>query len=170
MLKEGDVMIENQNRMPEAFAQIAGSAEYPEIHGVVYFFDVYGGTVVMAEVYGLPDEEKQDIGKFFAFHIHEGGSCGGSGQEAFPNTGSHFNPEQTTHPGHVGDLPPLLSTHGGAWSAVYTGRFYPEEVIGKTVVIHSQPDDFKTQPAGDSGQKIACGEIKEWQPGSDLMK
>ena len=42
----------------------------------------------------------------------------------------------------------------------YTNRFVPEEIIGRTVVIHENPDDFKTQPSGDSGSKIACGEIK----------
>ena len=47
--------------------------------------------------------------------------------------------------------------------AVYTDRFYPEDVIGKTVVIHEKPDDFRTQPSGDSGEKIACGKIMEWQ-------
>ena len=163
-------MVEKLNGMPEAFAQIEGSAEYPEIHGMVYFFEVYGGTIVMAEIYGLPDEERQDMGRFFAFHIHEGGSCGGNSREAFPNTGMHFNPQQAPHPDHAGDLPPLLSTHGAAWNAVYTGRFYPEDVVGKTVVIHSKPDDFKSQPAGDSGEKIACGEIMEWQMEPDVME
>ena len=161
--KEGDVMVEKLNGIPEAYAEVEGSAQFPEIHGIVYFFEVYGGTIVMAEIYGLPDEEKQDIGKFFAFHIHEGASCGGNGREAFGGTGMHFNPERTPHPEHAGDLPPLMSTHGAAWSAFYTGRFYPEDVVGKTVVIHSRPDDFKSQPSGDSGDKIACGEIREWQ-------
>ena len=47
---------------------------------------------------------------------------------------------------------------------VYTGRFMPEDVIGKTVVLHGMPDDFHTQPSGDSGMKIACGEIVPWRP------
>ena len=42
---------------------------------------------------------------------------------------------------------------------VYTTRFFPEEVVGKTVVIHDMPDDFRTQPSGNSGEKIACGQI-----------
>ena len=42
----------------------------------------------------------------------------------------------------------------------YTNRFVPEEIIGHTVVIHDMADDFRTQPAGDSGSKIACAEIK----------
>ena len=39
--------------------------------------------------------------------------------------------------------------------------FYPEDVIGKTVIIHALSDDFKTQPSGDAGEMIACGEIME---------
>lgn len=59
-----------------------------------------------------------------------------------------------------GDLPPLFVGNGRAWGAVLTTRFRVEEVIGRTVIIHSQADDFRTQPAGDSGSRIACGVIR----------
>jgi len=42
---------------------------------------------------------------------------------------------------------------------VYTNRFRPQDVIGRTAVIHAMPDDFRSQPAGDSGMRIGCGEI-----------
>lgn len=155
-------MIEKLNGLPEAFAEIQGSDKYPEIHGMVYFFEVYGGTIVMAELYGLPDEEMQEQGKFFAFHIHEGGKCAGTAEDPFADTGMHYNPEHMEHPEHAGDLPLLLSTHGAAWSAVYTGRFNPDDVVGRSVIVHAKPDDYRTQPSGDSGEKIACGEIREW--------
>lgn len=67
------------------------------------------------------------------------------------------------HPRHAGDLPPVLSNDGTAWMEIYTGRFYPMDVVGRTIVLHEMPDDFKTQPSGDSGMKIACGEIKAWE-------
>ena len=159
-VEEDDAMVEKLNGMPEAAAQMEGAPEYPEIQGMVYLFEVYGGTVVMAEIYGLPDHEEQNEGKFFAFHIHEGNECAGNAQDAFADAGMHYNPKHTEHPDHAGDLPPLLSVNGAAWSAVYTGRFYPDDVIGKTVIIHSMPDDFHTQPSGDSGEKIACGVIR----------
>ena len=41
-----------------------------------------------------------------------------------------------------------------------TDRFTLKEIIGRTVVIHSMPDDFTSQPSGNSGEKIACGVIK----------
>ncbi len=47
---------------------------------------------------------------------------------------------------------------------VYTGRFFPEDVIGRTVIIHEKADDFHTQPSGDAGEMIACGEIKTCEP------
>lgn len=155
-------MVEKLNGAPEAYAEIMGTERYPEIHGRITFYDVYGGTILMAEVYGLPDEQSEDKGQFFGFHIHEGGSCTGDAEDPLKNTGLHYNPDGSAHPDHAGDLPPLLSNQGAAWFAVYTGRFHPEDVIGKTAVIHSHPDDFRSQPSGDSGEKIACGEIREW--------
>ena len=83
--------------------------------------------------------------------------CGGAG---FPGTGGHFNPAGAPHPAHAGDLPPLLSCGGRAYLAVLTDRFTVADIIGRTVVIHGGSDDFRSQPAGDAGTKIACGVIK----------
>lgn len=135
--------------IPAAAACIRGDGG---ICGEVTFFAQRNGTLVAADIRGLPDS---DTG-FFAWHIHEGGDCRGSG---FSDTGSHFNPRRQPHPRHAGDLPPLLSCGGKAHMAVVTERFRVQDVIGRTVVIHSQPDDFRTQPAGNSGKKIACGVI-----------
>ena len=148
-------------RIPDACAKIVGTADYPDIHGMVYFYDVFGGTIVAAEIYGLPDDENPENGKFFGFHIHEGEKCTGNAEDPLKDTKAHYNPLNQEHPQHAGDLPMLLSVNGTAWTYVYTGRFYPENVIGRTVVIHLHPDDYHTQPSGDSGMKIACGEIIE---------
>lgn len=123
------------------------------LRGIVKFYPVNCGTLISAEITGLP---KEGTG-FFALHIHEGGSCGGKG---FSDTGAHFNPGEVSHPQHAGDLPPLLSENGRAFLVVETGRFCVWEVIGRTVVIHSGADDFHSQPAGNAGEKIACGVIK----------
>ena len=150
-----------RKQMPDAYAEILGTANYPDIHGQVSFYDVFNGTVVIAEIQGLPDSENTDIGSFFGFHIHEGNACAGDQTDLLKYTGGHFNSQNKEHPHHAGDLPVLLSVRGTAWSSVYTGRFHPEDVIGRTVMIHLHPDDYRTQPAGDSGMKIACGVIKE---------
>ncbi len=153
-------MFADNRKTPAATAQIRGSEKYSTINGRADFYDTYGGTIVVVEVQGIPEEAGSG---FHGFHIHQGGSCTGNEEDAFADTGMHYNPQEQPHPEHAGDLPPLLANKGTAWMAVYTDRFYPEDVIGKTAVIHSKPDDFRTQPSGDSGEKIACGEIKEWQ-------
>ena len=73
---------------------------------------------------------------------------------------THYNPKDCPHPYHAGDMPPLFGNNGEAFMAFMTDRFTVEEIIGKTVIIHSNPDDFTTQPGGNSGEKIACGKIK----------
>ncbi|MBR5484950.1 MAG: superoxide dismutase family protein [Oscillospiraceae bacterium] len=138
---------------PNAVAVIYGEKEAPCLSGEVRFYQDACSVLVVADVYGLPKESKTG---FFALHIHEGKSC--SGKE-FSQTGSHYNPKYSTHPKHAGDLPPLLSCDGCAYLAVRTDRFCVRDIIGRTVVIHSGQDDFTTQPAGNAGVKIGCGEI-----------
>ena len=142
-----------QNERPAAIAHISGGEGHSALCGTVRFFPRCGGTLVVADINGRPDSETG----FFAFHIHEGGDCCGSG---FPDTGSHFDPCGRAHPLHAGDLPPLLGADGRAYSQVLTGRFLVNDILGRTVVIHSGPDDFKTQPSGNAGRKIACGVIR----------
>lgn len=80
--------------------------------------------------------------------------------EPFPLSGAHYNPGECEHPHHAGDLPPLFGCNGYAMSVFLTDRFLVDDVIGKTLILHDRPDDFKTQPAGDAGEKIACGVIQ----------
>lgn len=133
----------------EAVACIRGEGN---LRGTVKFYPVPCGVLVVAEINGLPES---DTG-FFAMHIHEGDNCGGVD---FANSGAHFNPNGEEHPRHAGDLPPLLSRHGRAFLAVETDRFEIRDILGHTAVIHIAPDDFHSQPAGNSGRKIACGKI-----------
>ena len=134
----------------EAMAVLKGKGN---LRGTVKFYSIPGGSLVAVEVVGLPETEKG----FFALHIHEGSSCDG---KDFEKSLGHYNPEHTDHPKHAGDLPPLLNMGGRAFLAVETDRFFVEDVVEHTAVLHSQPDDFRTQPAGNSGEKIACGVIR----------
>ena len=109
--------------------------------------------IVTAKISGLP----QNGTGFYGFHIHEGNNCDGAG---FSDTGGHYDPKGLPHPSHAGDLPPLLSNNGNAYMTVKTERFRLKDIIGRTVVIHAGPDDFHTQPSGNSGEKIACGVIR----------
>jgi Cu-Zn family superoxide dismutase len=146
-------------RNPDAIARIHGSKDYPEINGIVSFFQTRTGVFVICSVKGLPADDKTCDGSIFGIHIHEGGSCSGNSIDPFSETGGHYNPDNCPHPFHAGDLPPLFADKGYAWYAFLTQRFDVIEIIGKTVVIHSQPDDFTSQPSGNSGDKLACGKI-----------
>ncbi len=144
----------DQSPVLYASAHITGGKEAPKLRGNALFSQKQGYVLAEFHVVGLPSDNPSG---FFALHIHEGGSCGG---ESFSETGSHYNPGNALHPNHAGDLPSLLYCGGEAWLAVETDRFEVRDIIGKTVVIHSGPDDFHTQPAGNAGTKIACGIIR----------
>ncbi len=146
-------------REPMALAKVSGSPEYPGISGWVSFYQTAYGTLVAAEIEGLPHHEGTCQNHFFGFHIHAGGRCAGNAEDPFADTGMHYNPNQCLHPQHAGDLPPLLEEDGKAWMAVLSGQFDVRDVLGRSVVIHTDPDDFHTQPAGNSGKKMACGII-----------
>lgn len=139
---------------PAAIARIRGGEYYPAISGIVSFFSIQDGLVVSISVTGLPTKSNdRDI---FAFHIHEGTSCTGSD---FSDTGAHFDLHERPHPYHTGDFPPLFADHGNARMEFWTDRFGVRDILGRTVIIHEQADDLRTQPSGNAGKKIACGVI-----------
>ena len=147
------------NHVPVAVAFVRGNADHRSINGTVKFFQTPKGVVVSAEISGLPVWGEKCGNDIFAFHIHGGASCTGNAEDAFADVGTHYNPTDCPHPYHAGDMPPLFSANGTAVLAFLTDRFDAAEIIGKTVIIHDSPDDFTTQPSGNAGNKIACGEI-----------
>jgi superoxide dismutase, Cu-Zn family len=147
------------SKTPNAQAVVNGSPGYESIHGMVFFYEATGGVLVVAQVQGLPQSSGPCPSDVFGFHIHSGSECTGNEQDPFTNTGAHYNPEECPHPAHAGDLPPLFGCNGYAFLAFFTNRFTIRDILGKTILIHRNPDDFTTQPAGNSGAKIACGEI-----------
>jgi Cu-Zn family superoxide dismutase len=103
------------------------------------------------------------------FHLHEKGDC--SAPDA-KSAGAHFNPTGSKHggpsgaPRHAGDFGNITADSSGTAkinltaSGVSVARDKPESVVGKAVVVHAKQDDLKTDPAGDSGDRIACGVVK----------
>lgn len=167
-MKAKEIMDENYSdfglfslllKPPQAAAVIQGSEEYPDIRGDVYFYQLWDNVFVMAEVTGLPVSEGDCQSPVFGFHIHEGESCSGNSEDAFADAMAHYNPHGCPHPYHSGDLPPLFGNDGYAFCAFITNRFTVSEIVGRTVIIHGKPDDFTTQPSGNAGKKIACGQI-----------
>lgn len=146
---------------PDSYAIVKGSKEYSSIRGLVRFYSIWEGSLVAADIQGLPFEEGKCKERVFGFHVHEGNRCLGNAQNPFAQAKGHYNPDGCSHPEHAGDLPPLFGNKGYALMVFYTDRFWAEEVVGRTVIIHDRPDDFRTQPSGDSGMMIACGEVQE---------
>lgn len=146
------------NVISDATARIKGSGAFPEINGMVTFRQMPGGVLVSAEVFGLPCA-RNDGNCVYGFHIHDGGECSGNASDPFADADGHYNPENVPHPYHSGDLPPLFVNDGYAYMRVFTNRFNVSEIVGKTVIVHDGADDFTSQPAGNSGNKIACGKI-----------
>ncbi|MDE0091947.1 MAG: superoxide dismutase family protein, partial [Oligoflexia bacterium] len=115
---------------------------------------------VTADVKGLSPNKK------FGFHIHEFGTCENKGLLA----GGHLNPFGKKHAGphdknrHLGDLGNLESDKKGAshYSDSVKGRL--DQFMGRSVIIHAQADDMKSQPTGHSGNRMACGVIVASMP------
>ena len=129
--------------------------------GKVIFMPLGHGVRVSGEVHGLQP------GTEHGFHIHEKGDCGDNGNAS----GGHFNPSGGTHgkfaaPGsHAGELPSLVADAGGVAKfsvdvhAISLTEGATNNVVGRAVVVHRDRDDFTTQPAGNSGPRVACGII-----------
>jgi Cu-Zn family superoxide dismutase len=129
------------------------------VRGVVTFIQEKNAVRIVADLSGLTP------GKH-GFHIHEfGDRSSPDGMSA----GGHFNPHNTAHgdpydkASHVGDLGNIEADRSG--KATYNRLNYkisltgPNSIIGRSVVIKEKPDDFKTQPGGGAGARIAWGVI-----------
>lgn len=154
-----------RNETNRAYATINGSELAPNLHGYVLFTDVANGTEVTVEVAGLPpyqpaQDDEQPVGPH-GFHIHEKGDCSIEDEsDPYQQAGGHWNPNDEPHGHHPGDFPVLFSNNGYARMSFFTNRFESKDIVGKSVIIHENPDDFQSQPSGDAGKRIGCGVIQ----------
>ena len=139
---------------PDAYAIIQGGSFFPDLTGVINFYQTnWGmGLVIEAEFTNLPNTTA-NAPRFLGFHLHENGNC----NDNFTNTGMHYNPTEADHPYHLGDFPSILNSNGYAYLAFYDGYLSLPAILGRSVIVHSQRADFSSQPSGDSGDKIPCG-------------
>lgn len=147
--------------LPDAVARVEGGPLAPSLRALVTFEQVAGGVEVTVEAQGLPPYLAGDppIGPH-GFHIHETGDCTvGNPGEPFLAAGGHFNPDDQPHGNHAGDFPVLFSNSGTARMRFFTDRLRIDDIIGRSVIIHENPDDFRTDPAGNSGRRLGCGVI-----------
>lgn len=128
--------------------------------GTVTFTAVDGGVLVVADVDNL------EPGKH-GFHIHEFGDCSSpDGASA----GSHFNPGGKKHGGpdhaerHAGDLGNIVADEKGHAHYERVDKVIkldgPDTIVGRSVIVHANEDDFKSQPTGNAGGRLACGVIE----------
>ncbi|MEO5672882.1 MAG: superoxide dismutase family protein [Ramlibacter sp.] len=145
---------------PRAAASL-GPTTGNAVAGSVTFAQAGGKVLVSGEVRGLrPNGE-------YGFHVHEKGDCSsGDGM----STGGHFNPGGSGHGQHgqgmhhAGDLPSLKSDGNGVASFRFESTAITvgggaTDVIGKGLIVHRDADDYKTQPTGNAGPRLACAVI-----------
>lgn len=158
----------SKTSVQRAIADVHGYQDQ-KISGVVTFTRVPDGIKIIADVDGLKP------GKH-GFHVHEHGDCSGTdGMKA----GGHFNPTNSKHGGpdsserHVGDFGNLEADENGHAYYERVDKLITFEgansILGRSIIIHADPDDLVTQPTGNSGGRIACGKIEaEGQSASSL--
>ena len=145
---------------PSATAQLQATRGNT-VTGTVKFSQRNDKVLVVGEVKGLPPHA------VVGFHVHEKGDCSsGDGM----STGGHFNPLGKPHGAHgeadhhAGDLPSLKADASGTalinfeTSAISVGSG-AVDVVGHGLIVHRDPDDFKTQPTGNAGPRVACAVI-----------
>lgn len=156
-------MILMNYKINRAYAKLYGSIYAPDLYGEVYFYAVEGGAEIFAEIWGLPLYQPANGGDPIGplgFHIHEYGVCEIiDPMDPYESAGSHYNPDNQPHGNHAGDFPVLFSNNGYARMSFFTDKFRVSDVVGRSVLIHQNPDDYRTQPSGNSGKRIACGVI-----------
>jgi superoxide dismutase, Cu-Zn family len=144
---------------PSAVSQLEARSG-SSVAGTVKFKQHGDHVMATVEVSGLKP------GQEHGFHVHDKGDCSGPDGMA---TGGHFNPTGKPHgpqsgDHHAGDMPGLKADANGRVSAQFhlTGVTLtdgPTSIVGRGVIVHKDPDDYKTQPTGNSGARIACGVV-----------
>ena len=141
------------------------SASGSTVSGVLTVSNEGDAVSILGEITGL------EPGKEVGFHVHESGDCS---LPDFASAGAHFNPTMDPHGGpkskarHLGDLPNAKADKNGRALIDVTVKGpnlvdkdgAPTAILGKALVVHAMRDDYKTQPSGDSGARVACGVIR----------
>ena len=129
--------------------------------GTLTLMDMDGGVHISGELSGVPNGEH-------GFHIHEIGTCDAATK--FESAGAHFEPGDNKHGTenpegpHAGDLMNVTADDDGKAAVDFANTNVTLEQLldadGAALVLHADPDDYKTDPSGNSGDRFACGVIE----------
>ena len=132
--------------------------------GTLTLMDRDGGVHISGELTGVPNGEH-------GFHIHETGTCDAAIQ--FESAGAHFEPAGKKHGTenpegpHAGDLMNVTADDDGKVTVDLSNANVTLDALldadGAALVLHADPDDYKTDPSGNSGDRFACGVIEVGQ-------
>jgi Cu-Zn family superoxide dismutase len=146
---------------PDELGPVEGSPSVPLVNGAgakagaVAAERRAGGTYVRVALEGLAPGEH-------GIHLHAVGRCDGPD---FQSAGPHWNPAATQHGhlnpqgAHAGDLPNIIVSANGRGAANFLVRGELADADGTSLVVHAKPDDYRTDPSGNSGDRIACAVI-----------
>jgi len=147
--------------MHDGVANLA-SASGSLVSGRVQVMSMGSGVHIAGDVGGF------EPGSAHGFHIHERGDCSAADASS---AGGHFNPLGAPHgrmettPHHAGDMDNIVADGEGVAhvnlhvEGVRLGGGGPIDIAGRALVVHAKPDDYQSQPSGDSGARVACGII-----------
>ena len=136
-----------------AYAEISGNSKYPDLTGLISFIQYPYYVEVSLFLENIPK------GRFLRFHIYEGTTCSGKSGDEFVDAKTHYTPDNSDYSGHVWDLLSIYSYDGRARMIFNTDKFFVKDILGKTIILNENLNNFMDQPVGDAGDKIACGEI-----------
>ncbi|PPU55293.1 superoxide dismutase [Xanthomonas dyei] len=151
--------------MQQAEAALA-SASGSLVSGRVVLVPALQGIRITGTVGGLRP------GGVAGFHVHERGDCSAADASS---AGAHFNPTGASHgragsgSHHLGDMDNLRADAEGVahldmiLSGISLGDGAPSDVIGKALIVHADADDYRSQPSGNAGARLACGVIRVTQ-------
>jgi len=139
------------------------SASGSLVSGRLTLTPIRDGVRVTGDIGGLAP------GSSHGFHVHETGDC--SAADA-ASAGGHFNPTGSAHgkagtpAHHAGDIDNIVADVEGVAhvdrriAGVVLGGGAGNDIVGRALVVHAAADDYRTQPSGNSGARVACGVIK----------
>jgi superoxide dismutase, Cu-Zn family len=142
---------------------LQGAPDDSDFAGTLTITPEGSGVRVIADVAGVDKDGKHGI------HVHENGMCehhpAAADAKPFATAGGHYNPTNTEHacpptdPRHAGDLGNIEVSGGKGHLELSVANLSADQLNGKAIILHAGEDDCKTQPTGNSGDRLACGVV-----------